>query len=417
MSTISNQTKDSKSTQANDPVLNEGDLTDEAKQGFIYHTRALDAFESYCQSILRNKYITSTGRNFFLSLFQNYHTNFKRVLNYAANHNKFLDQDLPIIGPLVISGPPRTGTTLLYNLLACDPHCRAPLYTDMCIDVVPPIPRSDFNGQKRRIDIANSSRQGDGEFSDLLSRIASSHARFAIEEDYEILRQAGYFPFFTILSDNEDSNPESWICNEISKDYVYDYHEMFLRMLSTVDKPKSHWLLKSPLHVFNLDKLFRHYPNALLIVTHRRITEVLPSLCSLSMSGAEGYFDKMHSITRDRIIKRCCQYIDTTVQCLMKFLTSQNNPVSQSKQKIFHINYEELIKNPIDVVHKIYDYFSLSWSSEIETGVRSWLLQNPSGKQGRHMYSLAEFGLNRDEIEARYAGYHKLFLTSASSND
>ncbi|CAF4162312.1 unnamed protein product, partial [Rotaria sordida] len=121
----------------------------------------------------------------------------KHVLNYAIEHNKFVDQNLPIIDPLLVCGLVRTGTTLLYNLLACDPQSRAPLYTDI------------------------------DQLSDLLIRISASHAHFPIEEDSYITRQAGYSPMLTLLSHNEDDDTENWIRNEISNDYAYDYHEIF----------------------------------------------------------------------------------------------------------------------------------------------------------------------------------------------
>ncbi|CAF1153850.1 unnamed protein product [Rotaria sordida] len=268
--TSSDQTNNDHSTTSNDTILHEDDLTEQAKNHFTYHSDIFRTFESYRQSILRNKHITSVGRNFFLSELQNLHTSCKRVLNYAIEHNKFVDQNLPTIGPLVVCGLARTGTTLLYNLLACDQQCRAPLFTDMCIDIVPPIARSDSTGQKRRMDIFNSQMNSD-QLSDLLIRIAASHAHFPIEEDSYITRQAGYFSMFPLLSHNEDDDTENWIRNQISKDYAYDYHEIFLRMLNSVDMPKSHWLLKSPFHIFCLDKFLQHYRNALLIMTHRNL--------------------------------------------------------------------------------------------------------------------------------------------------
>ena len=411
-----NKTDNDHSTISNNTALHEDDLTSEAKQYFGYHTDVLHVFESYRQSVLRNEFVTPTGQSFFLSVFHNCHTNFKRVLNYAVEHNKFLDQSLPTLGPLVICSLPRTGTTLLYNLLACDPNCRAPLYTDMCIEVVPPIARSDLTGQKRRIDIANSSQQGDGKYSDLLNRISASHAYFPIEGDHEILRQAGYFPFFNILSDDEGSSAERWIRNEMNKDYVYDYHETFLRMMNTVDMPKSHWLLKSSFHCFRFDKFLQHYPDALLIMNHRHIEEVLPSLCSLSMAIFKHYFNESDSVTRGRIIRRNCQYIDKAVECIMKFRTSQNGALGQTKRRIFDVKYEDLKKNPIGVVHQIYDYFNLALSPEMETSMQNWLLENPQGKQGCHAYSLAQFGLNRENLEAHYADYTDFFLPSTSSD-
>ncbi|CAF2963826.1 unnamed protein product [Rotaria sp. Silwood2] len=127
MSTTSEQTTNDRS---NDTVLHEDDLIEKAKNQFGYHSDILRTFESYRQSVLRNEYITPVGRNFFLSELHALHTNCKRVLNYAAEHNEVFSQNLPTVGPLVVCGLARTGTTLLYNLLACDPNCRAPLYTD-----------------------------------------------------------------------------------------------------------------------------------------------------------------------------------------------------------------------------------------------------------------------------------------------
>ncbi|CAF1208309.1 unnamed protein product, partial [Rotaria sordida] len=360
--TSSDKTNNDRSTILNDIILHEDDLTEQAKKHFPYHSNIFRTFESYRQSILRNEYIAPFGRNFFLSELQNLHINCKRVLNYAIEHNKFVDQNLPTIGPLLICGLTRTGTTLLYNLLACDPQCRAPLYTDMCIDVVPPIARSDSIGQNRRMDIFNSQMISE-QLSDFFISFAASHPNFSIEEDCFITRQAGYFPLYFDLSDNEDDDAENWIRNEISKDYVYDYHEIFLRMLNSVDTPKSHWLLKSPFSVYCLDKFLQHYPNALLIMTHRNLDEVFPSLYSWCLTP------------------------------------------------------DNLMKDPIGVVHQIYHHFNLHFSDEMKMAMCNWLLENPQGKQGRHKYSLADFDLNREDIETRYADYNKLFLSSTYSNN
>ncbi|CAF3734579.1 unnamed protein product [Rotaria sp. Silwood1] len=287
----------------------------------------------------------------------------------------------------------------------------------MMIDVVPPIARSDSIEQKRRIDILYSSSQESEQLTNILIQTAASHPHFPIEEDCHILCQAGYFPLFTLLSNDEDSNAESWIRNEMNKSYAYDYHETFVRMLNSVDAPKSHWLLKTQFHVFYLDGLLRHYPNALLIMTHRSLDEVLPSWCSLLMAAANGQFNATNSISRDRITKRCCQNMDKSIECIMKFRTCQNGEVDQSRKNMLDITYDNLMKNPIGVVHQIYDYFNLQWSNEFEKAMHNWLMENPQGKQGRHKYTLSEFGFNREDIQARYADYTNLFLCSTFSDN
>lgn len=74
------------------------------------------------------------------------------------------------------------------------------------------------------------------------------------------------------------------------------------------------------------------------------------------------------------------------------------------------------MKQPIDTIHRIYDHFSLKLSNEFEIAMHSWLHDNPQGKQGRHSYSLDDFGFNQDDIDARYADYSDLFLRPSSSD-
>jgi len=107
---------------------------------------------------------------------------------------------------LLICGLP---PTLLYNLLACDSNCRAPLYTDMCIQIVPPIARSNS------IEQTQLSVKQKEHLTGSQSQIAASHPSFPFEEDYNILIQASFLPFFTsIVCDDYDT----WLQKEMAKD-------------------------------------------------------------------------------------------------------------------------------------------------------------------------------------------------------
>ena len=68
------------------------------------------------------------------------------------------------------------------------------------------------------------------------------------------------------------------------------------------------------------------------------------------------------------------------------------------------------MKQPIDTVRRIYSHFGLQYSSEFEEAMNTWLHDNPQGKQGRHTYNLAEYGLKHEDIQTRYADYINLFL-------
>ena len=398
-------------------ILHENDLTEQAKQHFSYHSEVLHAFESYRRNLLREEHMTSTGAHTSLSELDKLHKDFKQVLNYMAEHSELIDCKLPPFGPLFIVGLPRTGSTLLQNLLACDPNCRTPLYTDMSVEIVPPISRTDLVEQKRRMAIAQSSMQMDASFTTQRNRITAAHPAFPIDEDYHILRQAGFFSCCLLITSDQELNSDSWPESETKKNYAYDYHELFLRMLNSIDAPRSHWLLKTPLHSFQLDTICSRYPNAKFIMTHRRFDEVFPSFCSLVWILGEIYIGTSSQASRNVLTKRTLQYFDKAVECIMKFRVDQNDACDQSHKNVFDVYYKDLMKDPIGVVHRIYDYFGLQWSDEFEAAMLDWLRDNPQGKQGRHVYNLAECGLTCEDIETRYMDYIKFFHCSSIHDD
>ena len=412
MSATSTETIKQELSLLDDLILNENDLTEEAKARFPYHKDILSAFEVYRCRILQDRNLSPVARHKLFATLGDFYAKSKEVLNCMAENNELLSHNLPNVGPVVICGAARTGTTLLYNLLACDPHCRAPLLTDMVVRPVPPIARSNFIEQERRAtEMQLLSKMFSESTEDPKIEIAASHPYYSIEEDYHILSQAG-FPFVHfMITLNDQPEFSVGLSNEMKKDYIYNYHKLFLRMLNSVDPPSSHWLLKTPAHIFYLDTLLRHYPNAALIITHRNINEVLPSYYRLMLNVAKLYSVDVNSPSvRKALMTQYTQVFDKEIECLVKFRTQQ------SGQNIFDMNYDDLMEQPIATARRIYDHFGLKWSDEFEKGMESWLRNNPQGIQGRHIYSLADFNLTEEDIEARYDDYINLFLRSPSSS-
>lgn len=404
-----------------DIVLQEDDLTEEAKNRFSYHHDIFCSLETYRCNILGNEHLTPVGRHLLLSRLDKLHTECKRVLNYMTENSELLDRSLPNNGPLIICGLPRTGSTLLYNLLNCDSDCRAPLYTEMVVESVPPISRSNLVEQERRSAALRSVDEQQKKLTNQSSDITKFHPSFAIDEDFYILYQAGLIVFDRTIVGVEQSESDNWLFNIMNKHFAYDYHQTFLRMLNSVDAPHSHWLLKAYVHNLYLDTILGHYPNAALIMTHRRLDEVIPSFCSFMQNVNKMYYDQTNSIVRDATINRSIRLIDKMIECIVKFRTKQSQLPDQSQRNIFDVTYDDLMEQPITTVHRIYDYFGLRWSDKFEKAMEQWLFDNPQGKQGRHSHNLAEICLTHEDIKASYAQYTKLFLRSsildvASSN-
>jgi hypothetical protein len=75
------------------------------------------------------------------------------------------------------------------------------------------------------------------------------------------------------------------------------------------------------------------------------------------------------------------------------------------------------VRDSIGTVRRIYDHFYfLQWSDEFEQAMRAWLADNPQGRQGRHSYSLSDFGLENEMKKELYEKYEKMFLSPQINN-
>ena len=62
---------------------------------------------------------------------------------------------------------------------------------------------------------------------------------------------------------------------------AYRFHERVLKLLQW-RCPPNRWWLKSPAHMHSIDALNAVYPTARFVMTHRDVTQVLPSVCGLT---------------------------------------------------------------------------------------------------------------------------------------
>jgi hypothetical protein len=237
-----------------DVILHEDDLNTQGKMQFPYHREILGAFQLYRRTLLENEKLTRAGRHVLLLSLNEFYTTYKNMLNYVAVNTELLCGNLPKVAPLV---------------------------TDMSIEYVPLIARSDTVDHERRAVVAKSIQKMREQLTDRTSICSASHPTYTIEEDFLILHQAGISNPLTFANLVHHVDLDVWFYNGKNKNFAYDYHNMFLRMLNSVDEPCSHWLLKSPEHALYLDTLLRHYPHAAIIMTHRNLNDVVPSLCRL----------------------------------------------------------------------------------------------------------------------------------------
>ena len=189
-----------------------------------------------------------------------------------VDHPEIADEviDRPVIG----LGLPRTGSTVLSNLLSLDDGHRS-LRTWEAGHPVPP-PEASTQHSDPRIAEANAEILFINEmFPDFVGMLPTSATGpqeclllMALDFRSQMFEATAKIPSYSEYLADCDMTP------------TYRYHRRVLQLLQWRCPPNK-WWLKTPAHMQHIDELNAVYPDALFVMTHRDITKVMPSVCAL----------------------------------------------------------------------------------------------------------------------------------------
>jgi hypothetical protein len=297
----------------------------------------------------------------------------------------------PVRAPLFVVGLPRTGTTILHELLALDPASRAPMSWE-CFDPWPPPERASFETDPR---IAKTDAQLAG-VEKLMPGFQSIH-RMGARLPQECVGVMAY-QFASILFTTTHRVPsyQRWV-ESLDQRPLYAAHKQWLQYLQW-KAPAERWVLKSPAHLWMLDALLAVYPDARIVQTHRDPLRVVASLVSLSVV--------LRGMASDAIDPR--EIAAEWSPRLAEGLTASMRARDAAKLppgRVFDIQFRDFVGDEIGTVQRIYDHFGMDFSSEAETRMRAYLAANPKDKHGGHRYEFGTAGLDRTAERRRFAEY------------
>ena len=299
--------------------------------------------------------------------------------------------------PLVVVGLPRTGSTILHDILARDPAHRAPL-TWECNEACPPPEAATFESDPR---IAASDAELAG-VDRLIPGFKAMHpmgARLA-QECVVLMQQT----MCSVLFHNEYHVPsyQDWL-DDPAFDWapVYAFHRRQLQHLQWRN-PRERWVLKTGAHMWALDALLATYPDACVVQTHRDPVKVATSYASLTTLVRAMASDAVdpHAVAADWTPR-----LARALERAMDVRDAGRVPAER-----FHdVSFPALISDPMKVVEGIYERFGIALSGEAADRMRRFIADNPQGKHGVHRYAPAEYGLDVPALRARFARYSDRF--------
>lgn len=364
----------------------------------IAQVRAVAELGARCFDANRN--LSAQGR-FLMSKMNVQSVTWRRkVLEYHRDHRARVASGGKVVAPLLITGTPRSGTTLLQRLISEDPNTRS-LYAYELDAPVPPLeagadPMADPRIAEAGGTYATITRIAPG----LVEKLAESHlwSPTEMEECFLYMMSHNGLPMMNAPAAGHEYMAA--LVRWQDKRPLFRYERLVLEILQAARPVASHWTLKAPNYAPYFPLIFDEYPDARVVLTHRDPRTTLPSLCRLLESWCiafdrDGSFDK-HAF--GAIVQRM---IDRCVLAPLEFREAH----PEREGQIFDCMYGELFADPIAMVKRVYAMFELEVSAEFEERMTAWLDQNKQGKYGRHRYSLEEYGFDGEKLARDWAPY------------
>ncbi|WP_317930466.1 sulfotransferase [Halioxenophilus sp. WMMB6] len=356
----------------------------------------LEGLNQYVSSLNREAPLTERGWQSVQGTLITNLSNRLRVEAYLAEHPQLLQT--PIEKPLFVFGLPRTGTTLVINLLNEDPARRCFRRWESLDSVPPPTtaelssgPRYEKSQQMTQLSLKYAPQIAAIHYEDADS---PTECQFAMSQSF----CAQYYEAIA-----EVPSYRQWFLNA---DYrpAFQYQKKLLQLLQA--QAPGRWTLKNPWHPLFLEDLTQVYPDAQLVMTHRDPVDVVGSCCSL--------IKHVRAMMSDKVDLR---YIGET---MMDTFASMVERTLAFKAKhgwdsIYDLHYSAVMRDPIGEIKKVYDHFNEPWTEAAEQAMTAYLANNPKGKFGKHEYSLAEYGLTAAKVRERFADYCDRFAIAVNN--
>jgi hypothetical protein len=165
-------------------------------------------------------------------------------------------------------------------------------------------------------------------------------------------------------------------------------------------------VLKTPVHLGNLDMVTRWFPAATVVVCHRDPRITIPSSAKL--------LEAIQALATDDIDR--CSIGDHVVDYFSTAATAhleQRDSLGDAL-RVYDIDYTQILEDPMPAIHDILAQHGVDITASDEAAIEGWVATNPQHRFGRHEYRGEDYGLSDQRIADAFEGYMTRFTTGQS---
>jgi hypothetical protein len=346
-----------------------------------------DGLDRFLESIRQEAgYFTPEGVARLTSVFVDRLSSRLRVEDWYAQHPE-VEDEAPH-SPLLITGLPRTGTSAFAAILSNEPAFRCMRAWELGTPVPPPTLETEA-ADPRRLGMQKSleemQRKDPAQMTMHLHELDSTTEDVLLLQ-YEFKAQTFTAPVFGY---------HAW-WRESDMRPAYAYQRRIVKLLQSRRKP-DRWLFKAPHYVFHLPAVMSAYPDARFVVTHRDPVKTLPSWASLLSSlYPPGSLERLPpGLLGAKVVEHQAIGMQRMIEARAQI----------GEDRFLDIHHHDFAADPLGVMRRVYDFVGLPFDPSTQARMLEWSEKNKPGTYGKHRYTLAQFGMDQDEIRERYAFY------------
>ena len=305
--------------------------------------------------------------------------------------------DERIVAPVIVTGSPRAGTSVMHELLALLPGTRAPLAWEYWWPAPPPKPSTDGEADDPRIPLADRDVRLSASLNPAFDGMHVQGARVPREDPSAMLMT---FRSDVLAAHYPTPSYGAWLATCDMRP-AYEYHRLVLQLLQRHHTERT-WVLKAPSHLAHLALLLHMYPDARIVVCHRDPLAMISSVTSLTATLRWGHAESVdyHALASENMAQ-FGRNLDAVLAARRSGLLTD--------EQVVDVRFDEFVRDQAGVVTSIARHFGLAADDGLTARIEAHLGDKPAARSGSHQHSIDDLGLDIDSERKRFAPYMEHF--------